>query len=315
MMIESKILMHRTIHESSSQCSNQTRRKWKAYWKMGDDISERIHYYLEASKDYESNIAQRLKLFHNIFNGKTQSFYRSKVVGVANTFGGFLWHSEMRIKQHHPTEERKTVSSESTSREKMETNQCTLYEALEEVLEVITRLTPQALQCYRDEGNKVEYTCGAVLGIKWAANALSKAVAADSSAFQQMSTDLDYAWPLHRTKSRGTRKRWKHYSSCQSWKTIRILLRRPRNVYTLKETRVKIFCSTSTSNLRGWKSSSWNLEKFDNTRRFRGCNSPNHFIANCPERNIQVKFTTNAADILRKIHNLLEGDYTNYFRK
>jgi hypothetical protein len=132
---------------------------------------------------------------HHVLNGESKRFYREKILSSCATFAGA--NSMMQ-------EEFNSLTRQNRVRKHLEklrfstivgNRRCTVTEALEELREIITKLTPRGPRTHRSEEDKMKYLYKAVVGATWDKSALSSSQSASPPwNFQTLYAALDAAW-------------------------------------------------------------------------------------------------------------------------
>ena len=197
--------------EPSTRVAHNMAVRFKGYQrfsgKLGEDLAEHISNYMDAAKDYNLSSNQLLDYLHHILDGEAKRFYRHKVHGVVDTFS-----EACKIL----TEEYNSLTRQSRVRKHLQSlrladvmkrKKLSITEGLEELRDVITRLTPQGPPTHRNDEDKVEYLYKAVVGATWAKSALSNSQSSSPPwNFHQLYSALDAAW-LQEQEEKEARKR------------------------------------------------------------------------------------------------------------
>ena len=185
---------HNEMRRTSHRIALRFRSEDKFSGIFGEDLNEATNFYLDAANDYEPKQDQRLKYFHNIFEGEARRFYLLNVSKRVSNFAETC--VKMRTECNSITRQncvRKYLQGFRLTAI-MREQSCSVTEALEALRETITKFSQQGPPNHRSEEGKVEYLYRAVIGHEWASNSLSNAIACEPAEFQQMFTDLDSAW-------------------------------------------------------------------------------------------------------------------------
>ena len=135
---------------------------------LGEDLTEHINNYIDASQDYCLDQGNKLALFHNIFKGEAKRLYREKVREVCGNFGE-AWQIMQNEYNEITRQNRIRKYLQSLRIQSLRnTKKLNTAEASEELREIITRFAPQGLRTHRSEEDKVEYLYKAVVGAPWA---------------------------------------------------------------------------------------------------------------------------------------------------
>ena len=283
--------------------------------KLGKDLNEAINLYLDAANDYELNQEQRLKYFHNIFEGEARRFYRLKVSKRVPTFAEAC--VKMRSEFNSITRQnrvRKYLQGLRLSAI-MRERSCSVTEALEELRETITKFAQQGPRNHRSEEDKVEYLYRAVVGHEWASNSLSQAIASEPADFQQMFTDLDSAWLQQQEETEGRKRDGIPQARYRTEQGSRLpglyyegqgFYAKPRK-FNSKSSVPRGYRPTSnfqpnTSRRMNENNPGQNgLDKFGKIRKCHNCGSKDHFIRDCSVKGRNI--ATNVANMLRQNPN------------
>jgi hypothetical protein len=132
--------------------------------RLGEDLTNYISNYMDAANDYNISEKQKLDYMHHVLDGEAKRFYREKILSSCATFAeaSSIMQEEFnsltrhnRVRKHLQNLRLSTI---------VENRRCTVTKALEELLEIMTKLTPQGPRTHRSEKDKVEYLYKAVVG-------------------------------------------------------------------------------------------------------------------------------------------------------
>jgi hypothetical protein len=132
---------------------------------------------------------------HRVLDGEAKRFYREKILLSCATFAeatGILQEEfnsltrQSRVRKHLQKLRLSTIIGD---------RRCSVTESLEEMQEMITKLTPQGLRTHRSEEDKMEYLYKAVIGATRAKSALSSSRCASPLwNLQTFYPAIDAAW-------------------------------------------------------------------------------------------------------------------------
>jgi hypothetical protein len=123
---------------------------------------------MDAANDYNFSAKKKLDYMHHVLDGEAKRFYREKILSSCATFAEVTGTMK---------EEFNILTRQSRVRKRLQklrlstivgNRRCSVTEALEELQESITKLTPQGPRTQRSEEDKVEYLYKAVVGATWA---------------------------------------------------------------------------------------------------------------------------------------------------
>jgi hypothetical protein len=111
--------------------------------KLDGNLTEYLNNYMDACNDYNLSVQHRFDYKHHLLEGEAKRFFRANVISscmsyseasslMQNEFNGIT--RQNRVRKHL----QKLRLGEVMSR-----NKCSVAEGLEEIHEVITKLTPQ----------------------------------------------------------------------------------------------------------------------------------------------------------------------------
>lgn len=291
--------------------------------KIGEDIKEVIDNYCDAADDYNLSDEQKLRYFHNIFDGEAKRFYRTSVAATTFTFNTSVQRMLQEFNSITRQNRVRKLLQNLRLSQILKTKNCSVSDALEELRETITRYTPQGPPTHRSDPDKTEYLHDAVIGTEWAKPVLTQSLASTPPwTFQQMYTALDAAW-LQEQKQNESRKR-------DSTRTQSMMPSLPGIHFQRQGTYgIPRRPGSSSSNPRGnfagpssrfagsskrFKDPINGKDRFGNVRCCHNCGSKYHFIRECPKpasvsRNIRrmVKARPrNVKDILFELSHQVE---------
>lgn len=282
--------------------------------KIGEDINEVIDNYCDAADDYNLNEDQKLRYFHNVFDGEAKRFYRTSIAGSEGSFDSAVRRMLQEFNSITRQNRVRKLLQNLRLSQILKTKNCSVSEALEELRETITRYTPQGPQTHRSDLDKTEYLHDAVIGIEWAKAVLTQSLASTPPwTFQQMYTALDASW-LQEQKQNESRKR-------DSSRVPSIMPTFPATHFQRQSTYgIPRRPGSSSSNPRGnfsgprFKDAINGKDRFGNVRCCHNCGSKYHFIRECPKpasviRNVRrmIKARPNhVKDILFELSNQVE---------
>jgi hypothetical protein len=111
--------------------------------KLGEDLTEYISNYMDAANDYNLTNQQKMDFMHHLLDGEAKRFYREKVLSSCTNFAEAtaMMQAEFnsltrqnRVRKHLQKLRLVTI---------VKKRNCTATEGLEELREIITKLTPQ----------------------------------------------------------------------------------------------------------------------------------------------------------------------------
>jgi hypothetical protein len=149
--------------------------------KLGEDLTEYVSNYMDAAKDYDLTNKKNLDFMHHLLDREAKRFYRENVLSFCTNCAEATammqedFNSLTRqncVRKHQQKLRFLTIVKKKN---------CTVTEGLEELREIITKLTPQGPRTHRSEEDKVEYLFKAVVGSNWAKYSLSSSQAASPS--------------------------------------------------------------------------------------------------------------------------------------
>ena len=141
--------------------------------KLGEDLTEHINNYIDASQDYCLDQDNKFAFFHNIFEGEAKRFYREK---VRERCGNFEQACQIMQDEYNNITRQNRIRKYLQSlriQSLMNTKKLNTAEALEELRENIPRFAPQGPRTHRSGEDKVEYLYKAVVGAPWAKSVLA----------------------------------------------------------------------------------------------------------------------------------------------
>jgi hypothetical protein len=140
--------------------------------KLGEDLTEYISNYMDATNDYNLTNQQKMDFMHHLLDGEAKRFYREEVLSSCTNFA----EATAMMQAEFNSLTRQNVVRKHLHKLRLVTivkkRNCTVTEGLEELREIITKLTPQGPRTHRSEEDKVEYLYKAVVGSSWAKSSL-----------------------------------------------------------------------------------------------------------------------------------------------
>lgn len=259
--------------------------------KLVEDLNEAINFYTDATNDYELFRGQKLKYFHNVFNGEARSFYCPRVETNAHSFAEASYM--MRDKRNSVVRQNRVRKLLQSLRLKkiIDKKNRSVTEALKELREAMTKFSSQVPRVYRTEKAKVEYMYYAVIGNKRAGNALSKAMSAPEPSFQQLYADLDSTWLREQQKIEGRRRDGVGKISDSDIPTLPDFHFQGQGTYG----RPRKTGSKSFSPVVQGRIGRNGTKKFGSPRLCHGRGIPDHMICNCQKRKIKGQTVNNVA--------------------
>jgi hypothetical protein len=192
------------IHNSGENFSGRVAHNMATRFKSSDDkfsgkldenLTEYLNNYMDACQDYSLTPQQKLDYLHHMFDGEAKRFFRSNVSSNCNSYSEAcsLMQSEFnsvtrqnRIRKHLQKLRLGDIMTRKT---------CSVTEALEELREIITKLSPQGPRNHRSDDDKAEYLYKAVVGAHWAKASLSASQSSSPTwTFQQLYSSQDASW-------------------------------------------------------------------------------------------------------------------------
>ena len=175
--------------------------------KIGENINEVIDNYCHAADDYNLNEDQKLRYFHNIFDGEAKRFYCTSIAGTQASFDAAVQRMLQEFNSITRQNRVRKLLQNLRLSHFLKTKNGSVSEGLEELRETITGYTPQGPKTRRSDPDKTEYLHDALIGTEWAKPVLTQSLAFTPPwTFQQMYTALDAAW-LQEQKQNESRKR------------------------------------------------------------------------------------------------------------
>jgi Zinc knuckle len=165
---------------------------------------------------------------------------------------------------------------------------CSVTEALEELREIITKLSTQGPRNHRSDDDKAEYLYKAVVGAHWAKASLSASQSSSPTwTFQQLYSSLDESW-LQEQEEVEARQRdngGKSNSGPISRESLpgifyqgQGIYARPRQVGSRSSAPGKHFKIQSGTETEVGKNG---VDRYGRARLCNNCKSPDHFIRDC----------------------------------
>jgi len=147
--------------------------------------------YRQVMRDYDLPPELQLRLLHNLFGGEAKRYYDAHVDGAVATIS----EAFVKVSEEYNTPVRQTAVKNRLSA--LRVSQFTALgqsekQALESIRSTITRFAPQLPLTHRADEHKVDFLRHAVVGMRWADNAVSR-IPVDKPSFQRLFLQLDAA--------------------------------------------------------------------------------------------------------------------------
>jgi hypothetical protein len=259
--------------------------------KLGEYLTEYISNYMDAANDCNLSAKQKLEYMHHLLDGEAKRFYREMILSSCATFAeatGMMQEefnsltSVNRVRRHLQRLRLSTIVGNRS---------CSVTEALEELWEIITKLTPQGPRTHRSEEDKLEYHYKAVVGVTWTKSVLSSSQpASPPSNFQTLYAPLDAAWLQEQedVEARQFDGKVQGRSETTVERQIPVLYLEGQRMYGRPKPHGSRSSVSSRSSIGTLPTTLKNgIDRFGKSRLCNNCQSPDHFIRDCDKpRNI-----------------------------
>lgn len=197
-----------TITQNDDPCRDDNDRDWELgqnlsqHFKkehftgtLGETIEEYFDIYEIESENYALTEQPKFRYLHNLFDEDTKRFFRTSDQNIAISYH----EAGSKMENEDNSITRQSLVSQylqSLHQNKIvEKESCNVDEALEKLLDMIAKFSPQGPKSQRTHEGKVEYPYDTVIGIDLARNALAKNYSSTPPwTFIKFYTALEPAW-------------------------------------------------------------------------------------------------------------------------
>jgi Zinc knuckle len=261
--------------------------------KLGEDLTEFISTYMDAANDYYLFSKQKLDHMHHLLDGEAKRFYREKMLSSCATFA----EATSMMQEEFNSLTRQNRVRKHLQKLRLSTTvgnrRYTVTEALEELREIIDKLTPQGPMTHRSKEDKAEYLYKAVVGATWANSALSSSQSSSPPwNFQTLYAAFDAAWLQEQEEVEARQFDGKVHGRFETTVERQIPGLRPQGQEMYGRPKAPGYrwsapsrssIGNTSNNAPGKNGIDW----FEKPQLCKNCQSPDHFIRDCDKpRNI-----------------------------
>ena len=123
--------------------ASRFKREERYFGRIGEDINEVVDKCCDAADDYNLNEDQKLRYFHNVFDGEAKRFYRTSIAGTQLSFDSAVQRMLQEFNSITRQNRVRKLLQNLRLSQILKTKNCSVSEALEELRETTTRYTPQ----------------------------------------------------------------------------------------------------------------------------------------------------------------------------
>ena len=196
---QNESIPERDAPDDSRKVHNVAMRLDKEEKKFSGRIDENIAEYLSNYEciaiDYNLSEADKYRFLHNLFRGDAKRFFLDKIKPFVRSYNEAV--KRMNQEFNSATKQEKILTQLRSLRiTKLISSTTSASTALDTIYQTITKLTPQAPPSHRHDAHMLEFLRKAVIGQKWAGDALKRA-APDKLSFHQLYVNLEAALQHH----------------------------------------------------------------------------------------------------------------------